>query len=134
MSIEIKLTRLEILEALGIDKDLQLEILKNSSNVFRKPNTKFSTYEEVNPRLDEEEQREFIKEYLCNDNKEEFFRQINILHEFRLLIKRNEIVDKIQELSVKDIGNFAEKLVLEIAEDTNGNVELLDKVHEILNK
>lgn len=77
MNNEIKLTRFEILESLGIDKDLQLEILKNSSDVFRKTNTKFSTYEEVNPRLDEEEQREFIKQYLCNDNKEVFFRQIN---------------------------------------------------------
>tara|TARA_Y100000401_G_scaffold114929_1_gene117722 strand:+ start:55 stop:456 length:402 start_codon:yes stop_codon:yes gene_type:complete len=133
MSVEIKLTRLEILEALGIDKDLQLEILKNSSDVFRKTNTKFSTYEEVNPRLDEEEQREFVRMFV-GKHKEDYFRQMYILDEFRLLIKRNEIVDKIKLLSDKNLGNFAEKLVLEIAEDTNGNVELLDKVHEILNK
>ena len=133
MSVEIKLTRLEILEALGIDKDLQLEILKNSSDVFRKTNTKFSTYEEVNPRLDEEEQREFVRMFV-GKHKEVSFRQMYILDEFRLLIKRNEIVDKIKLLSDKNLGNFAEKLVLEIAEDTNGNVELLDKVHEILNK
>ena len=133
MSIEIKLTRLEILEALGIDKDLQLEILKNSSDVFRKTNTKFSTTVEVNPRLDEEEQREFVHMFV-GKHKEDYFRQMYILDEFRLLIKRNEIVDKIKLLSDKNLGNFAEKLVLEIAEDTNGNVELLDKVHEILNK
>ena len=120
MSIEIKLTRQEIVEALGITEKWILDPL--NKNIFSE-----------NEELDEEEQREFIRWSVCN-NKEEFFRQINILHEFRLLIKRNEIVDKIQELSKKDIGNFAENLVLEIAEDTNGNVELLDKVHEILNK
>ena len=124
MSIGIKLTRQEIIDAIGIvDKD----IIDNYKDCIDK--NIFSENEE----LGEEEQREFIRWSVCN-NKEEFFRQINILHEFRLLIKRNEIVDKIQELSIKDVGNFAEKLVLEIAEDSNGNEELLNKVHEILNK
>lgn len=120
MSIEIKLTKHEIVEALGITEKWILDPLNK---------TNFSKIKKLN----EEEQREFIRWSVCN-NKEEFFRQINILHEFRLLIKRNEIVDKIQELSIKDVGNFAEKLVLEIAEDSNGNEELLNKVHEILNK
>ena len=121
MSIEIKLTKHEIVEALGITEKWILDPLNK---------TNFSKIKKLN----EEEQREFIKQYLCNDNKEVFFRQINILHEFRLLIKRNEIVDKMKLLRDKNLGNFAEKLVLEIAEDSNGNEELLNKVHEILNK
>tara|TARA_X000001382_G_scaffold86582_1_gene61583 strand:+ start:414 stop:680 length:267 start_codon:yes stop_codon:yes gene_type:complete len=88
MSVEIKLTRLEILDALGIAKD----------------------------------------------EGKKYYDYLHIIDEYILLIKRNEIVDKIKLLSDKNLGNFAEKLVLEIAEDTNGNVELLDKVHEILNK
>ena len=118
MSIEIKLTTLEIIKALNIDEKRQLKIFN-----------KYSFHDQLNY----DEQKEFVSLYL-SDNTVEFLKQMSILKEFRLLIKRNEIVDKIQELSVKDIGNFAEKLVLEIAEDTNGNVELLDKVHEILNK
>ena len=124
MNNEIKLTRKEILNALNVDeKDITMDLDKCMSlNMFLE-------HEELN----EVEQREFVKWYVSG-NSVEFLKQISILKEFHLLIKRNEIVDKIQELSVKDIGNFAEKLVLEIAEDTNGNVELLDKIHEILNK
>ena len=120
MSIEIKLTKHEIVEALGITEKWILDLL-NKSN--------FSKIKKLNY----DEQKEFVSLFLSDDS-EEYLKQMTILREFRLLIKRNEIVDKIQELSVKDIGNFAEKLVLEIAEDTNGNVELLDKIHEILNK
>lgn len=124
MSNEIKLTRREIVNALNVDeRDITMDLDKCMSLGM------FLEHEE----LDEVEQKEFVEWYVSG-NYVEFLKQMNILNEFRLLIKRNEIVDKIQELSVKDIGNFAEKLVLEIAEDTNGNVELLDKVHEILNK
>ena len=115
------------MNALGIDEKKENQIWNEFSQ--SKNSVSYLWYE-----LNCDEQREFIKQYLCNDNKEVFFRQINILHEFRLLIKRNEIVDKMKLLRDKNLGNFAEKLVLEIAEDTNGNEELLNKVHEILNK
>ena len=122
MSVEIKLTKLEILDALGIIDNKQYEVL---GNVL-----------EHNDELDYKDIKKFLKSLcIAKDEYEVYLDYLDIIDEYILLIKRNEIVDKIKSLSEKDLGNFAEKLVLEIAEDNlNGNTKLLNKIHEILNK
>lgn len=120
----VKLTRLEIINALGI---VNKDIIENLNKCINK--NIFSADEKLDTWI---AQREFIRWYLCNDDKEIFLRQINHLHEYHLLIKRIETVKKIKLLEKKDLGKFAEKLLLEI-EDT-GNEKLLIKINEILNK
>jgi hypothetical protein len=122
----VKLTRLEIMNALGI---VNKDIRENYQNCIDQGI--FSEDVTLDTWID---QREFIRWYICGDNKDVFLKQITTLHNYHLLIKRNETVDKIKSLEEKDLANFAEKLLLEIAEDTVENEELLIKINEILNK